>query len=318
MSYLPIRVSTLKGSIKLGFDVYVKLPHKILLYARGLDDVEDHRIGYLKSKKVRKLFINDADESKYQEYIDRCLNAAMSDDSVSVEEKAELVVGAGEATAERIYEDPHSKKSYDAAKGTAANLINVLAQNDELLKGIFDHQLSEEDKGNQDAIMQKHALNTSSLCISFAEFLGLPKDQVEYLGVAGLFHDVAYSQYEEDQKYLFFKSIKDMEAAELTKYKEHPKIGAEILQDKDFASQEIIDLIMVHEEKRSGEGFPNKLKSLEVFQEVLCIACYYDRNITCLGMTREEVFDDFKMNQIGNYDLEMINKFKEFVKKSGL
>jgi HD-GYP domain-containing protein (c-di-GMP phosphodiesterase class II) len=317
MSYLPIRVSTLKSDVKLGFDVFIQLPHKVLLYARGDDDVEGHRIQYLKDKKVRKLFINDVQESNYQDYIDRCLKEAMNDSSVTIEEKADLVVGAGEATAERIFEDPHSKKSYDAAQNTAASLISVLGQNDELLKGIFDRKL-EEGNDSLDAKMQKHALNSSSLCISFAEFQGLSKSSVEFLGVAGLFHDVAYSQYEEDLKYLFAKEVKDMEAKELTAYKEHPKTGGEILQDKQFASADVINLIMAHEEKRSGNGFPNKLSSLTPEQECLSICCFYDREVTMLGKERDAVLEDFSINQIGNYDLAVIKKFKSFVKKAGL
>ncbi len=317
MGYLPIRVSTIKSEIELGFDVYVQLPHKVLLYARGADDIEAHRIKYLKTKKVRKLYINDNEEEKYQNYIDRCLNATMSDDTVSLEEKSSLVVGAGEATAERIYEDPHSKKSYDAAQNTATNLINVLAQNDELLKGIFDHKLDDSDR-NDDAVMQKHALNTSSLCISFAEFMGLEKSSVELLGVAGLFHDVAYSQFPADQKYLFLKEMSEMEANELTTYKEHPKMGGEILQDKEFANKTVIELILAHEEKRGGNGFPNKLSNLTPEQEVLSICAFYDREVTCLGKTRESVLEDFNVNQLGNYDLEVMKKFKSFVKKAGL
>lgn len=317
MGYLPIRLSTLKSEIKLGFNVYVQLPHKILLYARGNDDIEFHRIGYLKKKKVRKLYINDSEEFKYQDYIDRCLNAAMSDDSVSLEEKADLVVGASEATAERIYEDPHSKKSYDAAQNTATNLINVLGKSDEILRGIFDHK--GEGESTDDYKMQKHAVNTSSLCISFAEYLKLDKAIVEFLGVAGLFHDVAYSTYEDEaHKKLFFKEVKEMSAPELTVYKEHPKKGGEILQDKDFASPEVIDLIMAHEEKRGGNGFPNKLANLSPGQEVLSICAFYDRETTCLGKSRDAVLEDFNVNQLGNYDLEIMKKFKAFVKKSGL
>jgi HD-GYP domain-containing protein (c-di-GMP phosphodiesterase class II) len=317
MGYLPIRVTTLKGQVKLGFDIYVQLPHKVLLYARGTDDIEDHRLKYLKKKKVRKLYINDSEEGLYQEYVDRCLTSAMADDSISLEEKSSLVVNSGEATAEKIYEDPHSKKSYDAAQNTATNLIGVLGQNDELLKGIFDHKI-EADNDNHDTRMQKHSLNTSSLCISFGEYLGLPKDQVEELGVAGLFHDVAYSQYEPEEKELFFKRVGDMEAAELTRYRQHPNIGSVILEDKDFASKSVIDLILIHEEKRGGNGFPNKLKTFEPVQEVLAIAAFYDREVTCFGEDRDSVLQDFSINQLGNYDLEMIKKFKSFIKKVGL
>jgi len=317
MGHLPIRVSTLKSDIKLGFDIYVQLPHKTLLYARGQDDIESHRIGYLKNKKVRKLYIDDKDEQHYQDYIDKCLTAAMQDDSISLEDKADLVVGSGEATAERIYEDPHSKKSYDAAQNTATNLINVLGQSDEILKGIFDHKLS-EDNSTDEAKMQKHSVNTSSLCISFAEHRKLPKSSVEFLGVAGLFHDVAYATFSGDKKHLFFKEVSEMSAEELTLYKDHPKIGADILSDKEFASKEVFNLMLAHEEKMGGNGFPNKLMKLTPEQETLSICAFYDREVTCLGKERDAVLEDFKINQIGNYDLKVIKEFKSFVKKAGL
>jgi HD-GYP domain-containing protein (c-di-GMP phosphodiesterase class II) len=317
MSYLPVRLKTLKGGVVLGFDLYIKLPHKTLRYIRNDDDIDDDRISGLKNKKVRKLYINDTDEAKYQDYIDRCLNEVMNDDSVGIDDKASIVVAAGENTAERIYEDPHSKKSYDAAKCTTTNLISVLSANDELLKGIFDKTLDEESD-SPDARMQKHAVNSSSLCISFAESLGLGKDQIEFLGVAGLFHDIAYGQMDESKKGLFFKEMKDMSAEELTAYKEHPKIGGEILQDKDYANKEIIELILIHEERRNGAGFPNKVAKLEPIQEILCMCCYYDQRVTCYGESRESVLEHMSVDQIGNFDLDMIKKFKSFVKKTGL
>jgi len=318
MGYLPIRLSTLKSDITLGFDVYLKLPHKILLYIRSDDDIEKERINNLKSKKVRKLLINDEEEVNYQGYIDRCLNEAMNDASMSIEDKSSLVVGAGEATAERILEDPSSKKSYDAAQTTANNLITVMASSDEILKGIFDHKIEEGCDSNETR-MQKHALTTSAICISFAEFLKLPKEEVEYLGVAGLFHDCAFGQVDEAVQALYFKELKDMTPEELTQFKEHPKIAAEILSDKDFANPEVMALIKNHEERRGGNGFPNKISNfVKQSHEVLALCAYYDTRTTLFAEDRKTVLENFVIDQLGNFELDLINKFKKFIKKAGL
>lgn len=317
MGYLPVRLSTLKPSIELGFDLYLQLPHKTIKYISSIDEIENLQIDNLKSKKVRKLLIDDTEELKYQEYIDRCLNATMTDDSLSTEKKAEVVVGASEASAERIMSDPHSQKSYDSAKNTASQLINVLSQNDEILKGIFDHKLDEESD-NQKARMHKHAVNVSSLCISFGEFLELSNEVIEQLGVAGLFHDVAFGQVEQNVKDLFFKPITGMSAEELGAYKEHPKLGGEILQDKEFASKEVINFILTHEERQGGNGFPNKIPKLDLAQEALALACYYDQQVTCFNIDRNEVLKELAISQLGNFELTTINKFKEFINKVGL
>ena len=317
MGYLPVRLTTLKPDIELGFDLYVQLPHKMVRYVAAEFDIEIERIQNLKSKKVRKLFINDDEEPLYQQYIDRCLDTVMNDANASTEQKAEVVSDASEATAERIMTDPHSEKSYNAAQTTSQKLIDVLAKNDDLLKGIFDRKLSEDDD-TQDARMHKHAVNTSSLCISFAEHLKFPKKVIEHLAVASLFHDVAFGQMDDKGKALFFKPLDQMSAEELTLYKQHPKMGAEILQDKAFASEEVMNLILSHEERIGGEGFPNGLPKLEADQELLALCCYYDQRVTCFGEDRIDVLSDLPVSQLGKFNLQIINKFKEFISKAGL
>lgn len=317
MSYLPVRLSTLKKDIQLGFDLYLQLPHKTIKYVDSVDHIEQERISNLKSNKVRKLYILDSDESKYQEYVDRCLEDTMNDDSVSSHDKAGVVVGISEGNAERIMEDPHSQKSYNLAKDTANKLIDVLSKNDEILKGIFNHKLDEESN-TFDARMHKHAVNTSSMCISFGEYLKLPLEIIQSLGIAGLFHDISFGQVEDNFKSLFFKPIADMSAEEMTLYKTHPKIGAEILQDKDFASPEVIDLVLSHEERLNGGGYPNKISKLEIHQEIIALVSYYDQRTTCFNENREDVLADLAVSQLGLFNLDTIKKFKEFIAKAGL
>jgi HD-GYP domain-containing protein (c-di-GMP phosphodiesterase class II) len=105
-----------------------------------------------------------------------------------------------------------------------------------------------------------------------------------------------------------------MSATELTIYKTHPQKSVETLQDKDFADKEVLDLIMSHEEKVSGQGFPRKLTKLTLVQEVLSLCAFYDREITCLGKKNEAVLEDLMLEQVGNYNLDLLKKFKSFLK----
>lgn len=315
--FLPVRVSTLKQGVPLGFDLYIELPHKLLMYVRGDYDIEQERIQSLKSKKVRKLFINQDSEERYQDYIDRCLNAVADDPNLPTEEKTKMVVGASEATAERLYDNPEQKRSYMAASSTSKNLAKVLSSNEDLLKNIFDHGDASEFKDN-DSLMHRHSVNTASLCISFAEFIKLPSEQIEALGIAGLYHDVSYGKSESSVQELYFKEFSDMSLDEQKVYKQHPEQGSQFLQDKDFVNPLVMDLVLSHEEKNQGNGFPRALASLNIGQEIISICAYYDRSLTCLGKSREKVFEEFSTDQLGNYNLETIKKFKSFIKKSGL
>lgn len=315
--YLPVRISTLKEGIPLGFDLYIELPHRLLMFVRGDYDVEADRLSSLKSKKVRKLYIKESDEENYQQYIDRCLELVANDPAISTEEKTKVVIGASEATAERLYENPEKKGSYQAAANTSVNLSKVLKSNGDLLKSIFDHGEASQFK-DHDSLMHRHSVNTATLCISFGEFLGLASEQIEALGIAGLYHDVAYGKSASDIQKLFFKPINEMSLDEQKVYKMHPEIGRNFLSEKDFVNPLVLELIFSHEEKNQGNGFPRALKSLDPLQEIISISAYYDRSLTCLGRSRGQVFEEFSTEQLGNYQLETIKKFKNFIKKSGL
>ena len=54
--FVPIRVSTLRGDLKINFDAYVKVNEKHILYLRKGDSFEGSRLKRLKDKKVRKMW----------------------------------------------------------------------------------------------------------------------------------------------------------------------------------------------------------------------------------------------------------------------
>lgn len=317
MNYLPVRLSTLRQSITLGFDLYLQLPHKIIKYIDNNDFIEKDQINSLKSKKVRKLLIFENDELKYQQYMDNCLSDLVSDNTMDTDTKADIVTNVCETNVETMMKDPHSHKTYGIAKSTSTKLIQILSTDDEMLKSIFD-KTSMEDKETNDSKIQKHAVNTTALTVSFADYLGFDSTIIEQLGIAALFHDIAYAKSSSEIKQLYFKEVKDMSNDEFKLYQMHPREAAEILQDKAFASSEVIDLIVTHEERQGKNGFPNKIKNLNSQQECLALCALYDRKITCLEQNREDVLKNLMIDELGNFELETLKSFKKFVTKSGL
>lgn len=316
-SYLPVRLKTLKSDLDLGFEVYLQLPHKMVLYAKSDSVLDQSRMDALKEKKVRKLYIRDDDEKSYQDFIDRSLSSVMDNADASTEDKAQAIGNISENSAEQIFERPQEKASYLTAQKTSQSLIKYLSENDKLLKGIFDRTLDAQES-SPDLIMHKHAVNSTGLIIGFSEFMGIDSENIETMGMVGLFHDIAFSIYDAEFKGVFFKKMEDMSAQELTKYKEHPKLGTELLQDKEYASAQLIEYMLNHEERLGGNGFPNSVQKLSKEQAIINLCIHYDRYLTCLGMTRPEVFEDININQLGNFDLDMIKKFKEFLNANDL
>ncbi|MCO4753271.1 MAG: HD domain-containing protein [Bacteriovoracaceae bacterium] len=311
MNFVPVRLTTLKSQIPFTFDVYVKLPHKYLLYVRNGDDIENESKKRLRKKKVKKLYIEDKDEQAYQQYLDQCLDSYLDDPNASSEDKANFGAGVAESASDDVFEKPQSEQSYKKAKRASSSLVKMLSSNDEVLKTILSRV--EQGQGNELDKLKAHAVNSSSLAIRFGEYMGLGVSELEDLGVAALYHDIGYKELSEAGQSLFFKDIKDADVASLSSYKEHPKKAVELLQDKPFAAENVLDLILTHEEKLQGAGFPQKLQKLSLVQEVHSLCCHYDRKITLLGEDSNSVVENIMVDQLGAYSLEVMKKFKKFI-----
>ena len=67
--YTPIRVSTLRGDLKIPFDAYVRVAGKYILYLRKGDSFEGKRLNKLKEKKLRTMFIPFDSLKHYRSYM---------------------------------------------------------------------------------------------------------------------------------------------------------------------------------------------------------------------------------------------------------
>lgn len=67
--YVPISASTLRANVRLGFDVFIHIVDKHILYIREADFIEDERLKKLISKDVRNLFIQDKDSETYAAFL---------------------------------------------------------------------------------------------------------------------------------------------------------------------------------------------------------------------------------------------------------
>lgn len=311
-SFLPIRLNTLKEKYQLSFDVYIKLPSKYLRYVNNGDTIDLTRIESLKKKKVKKLFIQDKDEDNYQQFLDQCLDDTINDKNLTSDQKADVILSTSEDTTDDIYDRPVEEKSYTKAEKTSKVLLDVLSSDDKMLSSILLKKSEDEDNDYVSKI-KRHSINSSSLAIKFAAFLNLNDQKKANLGIAALYHDIGFTCYEKENQTLFFKSYEDMTSQEKILYHAHPQKGHDLLNDKEFISQDILNLILTHEERLSGQGFPNKLSKLSVEQEIHALTCLFDYRVTCLGEDISSVMKNIMVDELSKFNLEVLQKFKKFL-----
>ena len=75
--FVPIRVCTLRGDLKIDFDAFVQVAGKHILYLRKGDSFEGERLKRLKAKKLRKMYIRVEEEDLYRAYMNKNIETTL-------------------------------------------------------------------------------------------------------------------------------------------------------------------------------------------------------------------------------------------------
>ncbi|MAF90023.1 MAG: HD domain-containing phosphohydrolase [Bdellovibrionota bacterium] len=308
MEYVPVRVSTLRGEQKIDFDLFIHLRERYVLYIRQGDSFEGDRLDRLKAKKLRKMYITAESEESYRRYIDTNLQKAYDNNSSSsIEDRAAIVQGDQQANAEAVMEDPGDAKAYSKAKDGAAKYVDFLVNNTDGLKAVLDIENTDKDVGH-------HGVTVATLAVAMCDKVGITDaTQKQMLSLGCILHDMGHLRHPVE----FRRALEQFSAEELTKYKEHPTLGAEAVKDKKHFDQQIITIVMQHHEALDGSGYPLGLVDKKIDRlSLLCgVANDYDRLVTFEEMDAKEAIKKLMIDKVGRYPLEYLNALKAVLKE---
>lgn len=311
MAYTPLRINTVKPNRELTFDLFIFFKEQYIIYANRGGEIEQEKFLKLKKQKIAKFYIDEEDESNYQQFLDALLMETMNSETATTEEKVNLVEGACGTAVERMQKDPGSETSYKMTENAAKSLRQCIIENPEALKEIFGKEVEEGDE------ILKHSLNVSALATKLAAKMGQKDQQLDEMAVAGLLHDIGLMQMEEAHRELFKKNKKDLTPEDRLAYGAHVKDCVAVLNDKPYVNKVILDLIINHEEVKSGQG-PNKKTQLSESEYILSLVNIFDKMCLTTDLTPKEAIKEILIEELGNFELDLLNKFKEVLKEEGL
>lgn len=108
-----------------------------------------------------------------------------------------------------------------------------------------------ETIGAKDTYTREHCEQVASYSVAIANKLKLPKEQLNDIYLAGLFHDIGKIGISE--KILLKPGVLTLE--EFNDMKKHPSISVNILTPIDF-SKEVLSTVHQHHERIDGKGYP--------------------------------------------------------------
>ncbi|MEM5795319.1 MAG: HD-GYP domain-containing protein [Bacillota bacterium] len=164
----------------------------------------------------------------------------------------------------------------------------------------------------------RHSINVAIVSGIIGKSIGLNKDKLKNLVLAGLLHDVG--------KLLITKDILDkpgkLTDPEMTVIKKHPLLGYELLRQADFLSEDVKVAVMQHHERNDGSGYPTGLNQHKIhcYAKVIAIADTYD------AMTSQRVYrrkltpfrsaETIAQQMYRQLDLEIGLAFLNFIKNN--
>ena len=181
------------------------------------------------------------------------------------------------------------------------------------LKDIIKTLLYEIEKN--DAFMRKHAERVASNCLRFSKMLGLSKDKINEMYLAGLLHDIGY---------IFLPSEILQKRCQLNKEEEevikrHPLISEKIISKYPMLSG-ILPIIRHHHESVDGGGYPDGLTENDIppGAKILSIVNWFD-TMTVIRSSPRPMNPDGTLEMIWEkagkkFNKELAERFISFIK----
>jgi len=120
---------------------------------------------------------------------------------------------------------------------------------------------------HRDPYTAGHQKRTARIACAMAELLGLPKERIEGLHMAGIIHDIGKIYVPAE----ILSKPGRLTEPEFAMVKTHSQVGYDILKDIHFPWP-IAQIVFQHHEKIDGSGYPRGLKGSEILLDAKILA----------------------------------------------
>jgi len=147
------------------------------------------------------------------------------------------------------------------------DIISQLLHNPNLIINLSDIRLA-------DNYTFSHSVNVAVLAVTTAISLGLPRSDLQKLGIGAFLHDLGKIKIS-----LKILNKKDrLLPEEFAEIKKHPRYGYDLVKSQNLIDSSSSAVIFQHHERENGRGYPQKLKGEQInyFAKICAVVDVYD------------------------------------------
>ena len=267
--FFPVHLDAIRIESRPDFALYFRsAPNEpLVLYCdEGVVFTADARIR-LQENQVKQLYIRQNQRSAYTRYVADHLDALLKDPRVSTSRKASVLYDSAQQSIETVMEEPEEPEHIALSKEVMRHTVELMRSKSFLLEQLLRTISS-------DYYVYTHSVNVVAYSIMLARFSGF-QDAPTLREVANgaLLHDVGKSLIGET-----IAKEDHLSEAEWELVREYPRNGHALLSASQLLGEIALDIVLHHQERFDGSGYPDGLAGAEVsrFARMVAVADVFD------------------------------------------
>lgn len=155
-----------------------------------------------------------------------------------------------------------------------------------------------------------HSHQVANYSVSIAAKMRLPREEIERIRCASMLHDIGHLTVPN----VVMDKFPYLTTRETSTFKNHANAGAYMLESIAYC-QELIPYIRYHHERWDGQGYPKRLKGVNIplGARIIAVADHYDRFINPCTQnwvkTREEAVRELLHHSGTAFDPDIVKAF---------
>jgi HD-GYP domain-containing protein (c-di-GMP phosphodiesterase class II) len=277
------------------FDYYIRLSkNKYVKILHQGDFFEESRIKkYADEKDIEHLYFKTNERASYINFINQVLEKMLVSKEKNAEKKIRTTKNLAEKYIEEIYTVGLKPQLLEEGKKICQNMYNLIQSDPDL----SDFMAMYEER---DPTANAHLFLVSFFATIIAKNLEWSSQRtIELVAFASLLHDIGMLKLPQDIRE---SEVDQLNPEQFEKYKEHPKMGSEMLQQYPLVSESVRQIVYQHHEYVNGEGFPNGLTGIKTYPLAKIVAlanefanCLTKKRIPPLQVLKEFISDRQKI-----------------------